>query len=290
MKINTVLLIGGNGQLGKELVALAPKKNITVIPVDLPEINICKIETIEATFEKSNPDVIINCAAYTAVDKAEDDKELAYQVNRDGAANIATVAKNHSCRFVHVSTDYVFGDGFSEPINETAKTEPLNIYGASKLAGEEEILRIFPEGSIIARTASLHGQYGANFVHTMLKLFKEKESISVVSDQIMSPTWAGWLAKVLFELARQDCTGVVHTSSGQPVSWFEFAKAILEESKIDSKVQINPVSASEYPRAAKRSAYSVLNVDKLRKLTSNDFVIGWREGLRGHLRDLNLIS
>ena len=290
MKNLNVLLIGGNGQLGKELVALASKKNITVVPVDLPEINICKVETIEEVFNRILPDVVINCAAYTAVDKAEEDKELAYQVNRDGASNIAKVAKDHDCRFVHVSTDYVFGNGFSEPIDESAKTEPINVYGASKLAGEEEILKIYPEGTIIARTASLHGQYGANFVHTMLKLFREKESISVVSDQIMSPTWAGWLAEVLFELARQDCTGIVHTSSGQAISWFDFAKAILEESKIDSKVKINPVSASEYPRAAKRASYSVLNVDKLRKLTSDKFVIGWREGLRGHLKDLNLIS
>jgi len=285
-----ILLCGGNGQLGKEVQTLAKKQGLNLNTVDLPEINICDPKTIETTFDRYLPDVLVNVAAYTAVDKAESDKDLAYKVNAEGSGNLAQVAAKHDCRFLHVSTDYVFGNGFNQPIKEDALTQPLNVYGASKLAGEKLIQDYYAAGSLIVRTASLHGQYGANFVHTMLKLFKERDKISVVSDQIMSPTWAGWLAQVLLRLANDTCVGVVHASSGEAISWFDFTKAIYELSGCREQVEISPINATDYPRAAKRASYSVLNVDKLRTLTSKEFVIGWKSGLNGHLKDLGIIS
>lgn len=282
------LIFGGNGQLGKELTALTAVRGITAVVVDLPEVNICEPLSIEKAVAAAAPDVIINAAAYTAVDKAESERDLAYKVNAEGAINLALAAKKAGCRFLHVSTDYVFGDGFDKPITEDAATNPLNVYGASKLEGERGILAEYAEGTLIVRTASLHGQYGHNFVHTMLRLFKEREQVSVVTDQVMSPTWAGWLAKALLELAQQDCLGVVHASCGEAVSWFDFAQAILEYSQVKSpsKVKLLPILAADYPSAAKRASYSVLDVTKLRGLTSDDFVIGWREGLKSHLKNL----
>ena len=283
-----ILLCGAAGQLGQDI--CARNKKYEIVPVDLPKIDITKEDSVAAVFDEVLPDVVINAAAYTAVDKAEEEKEKAYLVNETGAANLARAAKKCGARFLHVSTDYVFGNGFSEPIKEDAPTGPLNVYGASKLAGEKAVLDIYPEGSLILRTASLHGKYGPNFVHTMLRLFKERESISVVSDQVMSPTWAGWLAETLLEMAdRKDCLGIVHATSGEAVSWYDFTCAILDEVKgtLERIPEVKPILAKDYPRAATRANYSVLCADKLRSFGVN--VIGWRTGLRGHLNSLGVL-
>ena len=258
-----ILLCGANGQLGKDI--SARNKKFELVPVDLPEIDITDMASVESVFSKHSPDIVINAAAYTAVDKAEEEKEKAYLVNETGAANLASAAKRCGARFLHVSTDYVFGNGFSEPIKEDAPTAPLNVYGASKLAGEKAVLDIYPEGSLILRTASLHGKYGPNFVHTMLRLFKERESISVVSDQVMSPTWAGWLAETLLELAdRKDCLGIAHATSGEAISWYDFTLAILDEVKgtLERIPEVKPILAKDYPRAATRANYSVIRTKR----------------------------
>ncbi len=222
------------------------------------------------------------------MDRAETDEIKAYAVNKDGAANAARACKESGARLLHVSTDYVFGEGFKGPIPEDAPTEPLNVYGASKRAGEMEIAAILPQSSLIVRTSSLHGRFGANFVHTMLELFRAREEITVVSDQFMSPTWAGWLARVLLELApRTSSVGIVHACSYGVISWFDFAQAILEEVEgaLDRCPRLVRIRADQYPRPAKRAHYSAMSTERLTSWLQRS-PIHWREGLRAHLREL----
>ncbi|MCB0334441.1 MAG: NAD(P)-dependent oxidoreductase, partial [Bdellovibrionales bacterium] len=193
------------------------------------------------------------------------------------------------CRFIHISTDYVFQGTSSEPYTEEDETSPINVYGASKLAGEKGILEVLGDKATIVRTSSLHGKYGANFVHTMLELFSAREKVSVVSDQIMSPTWAGWLAGVLLDLCRIEEGGIFHACSEGALSWFEFAKAIADFADDDFDVEIEPVPASTFPRPAPRPAYSVMSCEKLSKVLGRK-PLSWDDGLKRHLRDIGRIK
>lgn len=284
-----ILIFGGAGQLGYEIRKRSFELEFEVISPVISEVDITDQRQVDFLIKETRPNVIINAAAYTAVDKAETDPTLAYKINRDGVAYIAQAAKTYHSRFVHISTDYVFPGIERRPLSENDVTNPVNVYGQSKLAGEENAKEICPDGSLIVRTSSLHGQKGVNFVHTMLKLFEEKDTLRVVDDQIMSPTWAGWLAEVVLDLCRLEVTGTVHACGDGAISWFEFAKEIYELAKRDLKKQseliIEPCNASEYPRPAKRPSYSVMDCSKLEKILGRRR-ISWKAGLIGHLCDI----
>ena len=284
-----VLLLGGSGQLGKEILKLAPQYPIELRAPFEDVLDITNPSAVQSAVTEFAPDCVINVAAYTAVDKAEEDSARAYLINRDAALTVAKAAKVSNARFIQVSTDYVFDGCGSTPLRETDATNPLGVYGASKCEAEKAILQNYPGKSLIVRTSSLHGQYGMNFVHTMLKLFDEREVIQVVSDQIMSPTWAGWLAQVLFELCPKNDTGILHVSCDGVVSWHEFASAIKEltdgqrKTNIDTKIE--EVSIDSYKRPAPRPKYSAFDLSKLEAVLGRK-PMPWIEGLKSHLCDI----
>jgi dTDP-4-dehydrorhamnose reductase len=286
-----ILLFGGSGQLGFEIIKRANDLNFEIISPVTSEMDISEEKQVRFLAKQVQPDIIFNCAAYTAVDKAEEDIERCYQINRDGARNAALAAKDVSTRLIHISTDYVFEGNKHSALSEDEETGPLNQYGKSKLAGEAEIMKFYPDKSLILRTSSLYGQKGVNFVRTMLELFRTKELVKVVNDQFMSPTWAGWLAEVMLDLSRIKASGIVHACCKGETNWFEFAGLILEEArgKLNPKenLELAPIPASDYARPAKRPAYSVMDCSKLAKLLGRE-PISWQEGLRFHLSEIGM--
>lgn len=284
-----LLLYGGSGQLGFELCKRAEDLNFELVSPHESEVDICDRDQLKFLANEIRPDVIVNAAAYTAVDQAEEEEELAFRVNRDGAKYVAESAQVVDARVIHLSTDYVFSGEGGEPLMEDDKTDPISVYGQSKLAGEEEVLTMIPDSAVVVRTSSLHGKMGQNFVHTMVDLFHEREVVQVVNDQTMSPTWAGWLAEAVLDLCRVDRNGVVHACSGAAVTWFDFASEILEiitpALKEGHSVSLEPVSTEEFPRPAPRPRYSVMDVSKLEGILGRS-VLPWREGLRAHLYEM----
>jgi dTDP-4-dehydrorhamnose reductase len=192
-----VLLTGAQGQLGQTLQAQRPR-DMVIASVDLPGLDITDRQDVLARVELEKPDIIVNCAAYTAVDHAESERELATSVNGDGPKNLAIAAREHGARLIHISTDFVFDGHTSKPYLPDAPAHPLSVYGASKWRGEQWVRDILPDRSIILRTSWLYGEYGGNFVSTMLNLFEERDRISVVDDQTGTPTWARSLVKAIF--------------------------------------------------------------------------------------------
>lgn len=276
-----ILLFGGSGQLGGELREKAKDLSFEVVAPVTKEVDISDREQVIHLVKKVIPDIIINSAAYTAVDKAESERDRAFEINATGVKIIGEAAREVSARVIHISTDYVFSGETTEPLDETAETRPINVYGESKLAGEKFLLELYPENSLVVRTASLHGALGENFVHTMLRLFKEKDSISVVNDQIMSPTYTGWLAEVLLDLSRmKEVIGVLHAAGQGAISWFDFASEIKRQK--GAQCEIRPVSHTEFKRDAKRPMYSALSTRALAAILGRPS-ISWKEGLRLHL-------
>lgn len=291
-----ILLFGGSGQLGHEVRTRALDLNFEVVAPVPSEVDVVEMSQVQFLTSSVKPDTVINCAAYTAVDKAEEERELAYRVNRDGVRNIARAAKEVGARVIHISTDYVFSGEFPagvtpRPLREDDPTDPRNVYGASKLEGEQALLEELGDRGLVVRTSSLHGQHGENFVHTMLKLMREREVVKVVNDHIMSPTWAGWLAEVLLDLCRLELHGVVHASCAGAISWFDFAAGIREQvapaSPEVAKVRLEPIRAEEFGRPAHRPPYSVFDCSRLSAALGRQ-PIPWQEGLRRHLIDLGL--
>jgi len=284
-----ILLFGGAGQLGWEVRARALDLNFEVVAPIVTELDINNYEQVIFLADHSKPDVIINCAAYTAVDKAEVERDLAFAINLDGTRNVARAASKVGCRAIHVSTDYVFSGDGSVPLKESDQTGPQGVYGESKLAGELALHEELGERGLVVRTSSLHGRHGENFVHTMIKLFSEREVVKVVTDQWMSPTWAGWLAEALLDLTRIDCGGIIHASGSGGVSWFDFAAAILESIKPSvpnaARVRLETTTAAEFARPAPRPRYSVFDCSKLTSVLGRA-PISWQDGLRNHLAEL----
>ena len=285
-----VLLFGSEGQLGQELVKRAAAVKVELICPRWTEVNITQRDQVLATAEQAQPELIINAAAYTAVDRAESERELAFAVNANGAKHIALAAKQCEARLIQVSTDYVFDGCGGEPLTEEAPVNPLSIYGASKLEGENAVLEILgTEKALVTRTASLHGKCGENFVHTMIKLFSTKPEVKVVQDQFSSPTWAGWLAETLLALRSFTSGGILHTSGQGGVSWYEFAATILATIRpaveAAQKVRLEPCCLRDFPRPAPRPRYSVLNTTKLTKVLGKA-PLTWQEGLAAHLAEL----
>jgi dTDP-4-dehydrorhamnose reductase len=300
-----IVVFGGSGQLGYELLQRAKALRFEMFAPVTSEVDIASREQVAHLLGHLRPDVVINSAAYTNVDLAEKESELAYRVNAEGPGIIARECAALGCRMFHVSTDYVFDGVFSRPIREDDNTNPLGVYGASKLAGEKAVTDALPMRSFVVRTSSLHGEKGQNFVHTMIKLFQEREKIQVVADQMMSPTWAGWLAEVLLDLCRIDPEGeffsepgknILHASGAGAVSWYEFTCRIFEltraslEKRIGKElnVEILPIPAIQFPRPAKRPMYSVLDGSRLERVLGRSR-IGWEQGLKQHLAALELL-
>lgn len=279
--MNHILITGANGQLGNCLRDLADdyQGKYTFFYTDVEKLDITDAAAIDRYVADNQIQVIINAAAYTAVDKAEDDVDMAYKLNRDAVRNLAEVAKTHDCLLVHISTDYVFSGESCHPYKEDDVPAPKSVYGASKLAGEQAVAEVGCR-AIIIRTSWLYSEYGHNFVKTMLRLGQERNEVSVVCDQIGGPTYAGDLAKaiLLCLTANLEKKGmqVYHFANEGVISWYDFAKAIMEIS--GKSCAVFPIFTGEYPAKAPRPAYSVFN---LRKIKSElDLSIPyWRDSL-----------
>jgi dTDP-4-dehydrorhamnose reductase len=277
-----ILITGANGQLGSELQELAsgyPQFEFFLTDVDT--LNLCDKAETESFFAGNPVDYVINCAAYTAVDKAEDDVEICYKVNRDAVQNLAESAQKQT-RIIHISTDYVFDGTGKIPLKESDRTNPQSVYGNSKLAGEQILMKIKPE-SIVIRTAWLYSSFGNNFVKTMIRLGKERDSLNVVSDQTGTPTYAADLAKAILDVILWSeennifPAGVYHYSNEGICSWYDFTLKIHELAGIAAG-KVHPIPTSAYPTKAKRPMYSVLDKTKI-KSTFQITVPAWEESL-----------
>ena len=255
-----VLVTGANGQLGSELRVIA---SADYLFTDIAELDICSEEAVAEFVERNSVDVIVNCAAYTNVDRAEEEEDVAERVNSTAVAILARVAKRRGARLIHISTDYVFGgERFETPIVETAEPSPLGVYGRTKLLGERAIEESGCKYAII-RTSWLYSTYGKNFVKTILHLASERDELRVVSDQIGSPTYARGLAEVIVRICEREefDSGLYHYSNRGEISWYDFARAIVEIGGAECRVV--PCTTAEYGAKAPRPAYSVLDTSKI---------------------------
>lgn len=274
-----ILVTGAKGQLGLELINQLSKNNFyEIIPTDVENLNIVCIDNVTDIIESQKPDVVINCAAHTAVDLCETDIENAYKINAIGPRNLAIACEKVGAKFVQVSTDYVFNGNENQPYREDNKTCPNSIYGKSKLMGEQ-FTKEFCSKYFIVRTAWLYGE-GNNFVRTMLKLAQNNKELNVVNDQFGSPTSTVDLAKAIIDLINTENYGTYHGTCEGQCSWYDFAKKIFEISNIDIKV--NPVSSEEFKRPAPRPKYSVLDNFMFKLVELNSFRT-WEDSLIEYL-------
>ena len=288
-----IWIIGNAGLLGTELVELCNKQGVSYVGTD-KEVSILESLALESFLaslvEKGQkPDWIINCAAYTAVDKAEDEPERCYALNAQGPQNIGRVAQAFGVRVLHVSTDYVFSGDGTRPYREDDPVAPQSIYGKTKADGEAMLLQESAD-AVIVRTAWLYGQYGPNFVVTMLKLMNSRDSVGVVADQKGSPTWARDLAAAILTIVGtpRAIAGIYHFTDEGEISWYEFAREIYAQGRelglIGHECDIRPLTTAEYPIKAKRPAYSVLSKEKI-KNTFGVSVPQWQESLSRYLEE-----
>jgi dTDP-4-dehydrorhamnose reductase len=279
-----ILVTGSKGQLGSKINDLSVDyQNFNFAFTDLDELDITNFNSVLDFFKFEKPDIVINCAAYTAVDKAEDDYENAFKINALGPENLAKACNVHNSKFIHISTDYVFdGKEREKPYLESDFTSPQSVYGSTKLEGENLVLKNLQD-AIIVRTAWLYSEYGHNFVKTMLNLAQSRTELSVVNDQVGSPTYAGDLAQAILQISMQYFeenywkSGVYHFSNLGKCTWFEFAKEIFKIKNINIKV--NPVTSEEFPSKVKRPKYSVLDKEKIITTYKID-VPDWRDSLK----------
>jgi len=283
-----VLITGAKGQLGLELASLETEfSNLQFFYTDKTTLNIIDFEEVEQFVSENKIGVIVNCAAYTNVDKAEDEPEMANEVNHLAVKNLVLTAKKYSLKLIHISTDYVFDGESSIPYSEGDSTNPQNVYGSTKLKGEEALLKINPKNSIIIRTSWVYSEYGHNFVKTVLRLSKEKESLSVVSDQIGSPTYAYDLAKVILQIIpkiNNESVQIYHYANKGECSWFQFASAIMKIAQRSCNVL--PVNSSEFKTKAKRPKFSLLNTKKIQH-TFNLEIPDWEDSLKECIKPPN---
>lgn len=282
-----ILITGASGQLGSEIQKIASQyPDFEFIFTDVQQLDITNQKEVFEFYEKHKYDFIVNCAAYTAVDKAETELELAQNVNVTGVANLAEISKQKNVPIIHVSTDYVYsGENFT-PYVESDPTAPQSAYGKTKLDGELQVLEL--NNFMIIRTSWLYSTFGHNFVKTMLRLGKERDSLNVVFDQIGSPTYAHDLAKAILQILEQNKNGLqnfpsgVYNYSNEGVcSWYDFAYEIMRITKTDCK--IFPIETKDYPTPAKRPSFSVLNKQKIKK-TFNIEIPHWTESLKNCIK------
>lgn len=285
-----ILVTGSNGQLGNEIrrISANHENNFRFFFTDVAELDITDLKTVDSFIKENNIKYIINCAAYTAVDKAEDDVDLCYKINRDAVANLGLAATNNNAKVMHISTDYVYDGTANKPYVETDTVNPQSVYGKSKQEGEAELLKACAD-SIIIRTAWLYSIFGSNFVKTMIKLGKERETLNVVADQRGTPTYGTDLAKTIvkildFSEANGFKPGIYHYSNEGATTWYDFTLAIHKEAGINT-CKVNPITTEQYPVKATRPKYSVLDKTKI-KSTFNLTIPKWEESLNNCIKEL----
>lgn len=281
-----VLVTGAKGQLGTDVMAELKSNNIEAVGIDREELDIVDAKACEEFFDKANAekriDAVIHCAAYTAVDKAEDEQELSYNINALGTKNIATACKKFDMKLMYISTDYVFNGQGERPWEPDDERQPLNVYGKTKYEGElfvEEIAKKY----FIVRIAWVFGIAGNNFIKTMLKLAKERDSLTVVDDQIGSPTYTADLSKLLVSMIQTDKYGRYHATNEGYCSWYEFAKEIFKVAGV--KINVAPVDSSAYPAKAKRPANSRMEKKKLDEMGFKRLP-SWQDATRRYIEEL----
>lgn len=285
-----ILVTGANGQLGSEIrrVAEEHEDNFQFFFTDVNELDITDLATIEQFVKANNIKYIVNCAAYTAVDKAEDDVDFCYKLNRDAVINLGVAAANNGAKVIHVSTDYVFDGTATHPYAETDALNPRSVYGKSKQEGEAGLMFACPD-SIVIRTAWLYSIFGNNFVKTMLKFGKERDSLNVIADQTGTPTNAADLARAIVRIMDKSeadgfKAGVYHYSNEGVTTWYDFTLAIHRAAGITS-CKVNPITTDQYPTKAERPKYSVLDKTKI-KTTFNLSIPKWEESLNNCVKEL----
>ena len=278
-----ILVTGANGQLGSEFQTLTKNSEDNYTFVDRSRLNLGSISSITAYFETHSFDVIINCAAYTAVDKAESDKSTAFAINHEAVEALAQISKAKNISLIQISTDYVFDGKNFMPYVEDDLTNPQSVYGASKLAGEMAMNAVNPENSIIIRTSWVYSSFGNNFVKTMLRLGKERDTLGVIFDQVGTPTYAKDLAQAILKIIPQLHNKKVrtyHYSNEGVISWYDFSKAIFELSNIECKV--NAIETVAYPTPATRPNFSLLNKAKIKDAYTIEIPY-WKDSLQACL-------
>lgn len=279
--MNNILVTGAKGQLGSELKALA-QNNATqkFFFTDVEDLDITDYKAIEAYVSDHKITSVINCAAYTAVDAAEENESTADAINHKAVEHIANICKTHDIKLIHISTDYVFEGHHFKPYLESYKTNPQSVYGQTKLKGEQAILEVKPSNSLIIRTAWVYSGFGNNFVKTMLKLAKQHQKLRVISDQVGSPTYAKDLAGailIILPVLNNDAPEIYHYTNQGVCSWYDFAKAIFEIKTID--INVDAIETKDYPTLAQRPYYSVLNTSKIRHDFNLD-IRHWKTALK----------
>ena len=273
------LVTGAGGMLGRDLVAALKRAGESVAVLSRRDLDITDGAAVHANVRSHRPDVVVNCAAWTAVDDAESHERAALRVNGEGAAHVAAACADGGARLVQLSTDYVFGGDACRPYSENDAAAPRTAYGRTKLAGEEAVLRLLPGAAYIVRTAWLYGAYGPNFVRTMIRLERERPSVPVVDDQNGQPTWTAHVAGQIIALGRsQAAAGVYHATSSGETTWFGLAREIFGLLGAD-EARVTPIKSSDYPRPAARPAYSVLGHDAW-TLAGIQPIPDWRQALR----------
>jgi dTDP-4-dehydrorhamnose reductase len=275
----TILVTGAQGQLGREFQALqASFPQYHFLFADRNELQIADEDSINNYFFNNDIDVCVNCAAFTAVDKAEQERELATSVNATAVGYLAKACKKNNTQFIHISTDYVFDGTATSPYKPDDKTSPVNFYGQTKLEGELNAIKE-NENSIIIRTAWVYSSFGNNFVKTMMRLMNERETIGVVNDQRGAPTYAADLAATIMQIIDKNnfVASIYHYSNKGNISWYDFAKEIAAQ--INTTCIVNPISTAQFPTAAARPAYSVLDTSKIEE-TYGFIIPEWKESLK----------
>lgn len=281
-----ILVTGAKGQLGSDIEEISTNYTYKFYFVDKKILDITDYKKVREFVEKNNINIIINCAAYTAVDKAESEVNLADLINNKAVENLANLAKELSIKLIHISTDYVFDGKNYKPYIESDITNPQSIYGNTKLCGENKIIQINPSNSIIIRTSWVYSQYGNNFVKTMINLSKQKEFLNVINDQVGSPTYARDLADIILQILPNldnNDVEIYHYSNEGVLSWYDFAKEII--GIIKSPCKINPISSENYKTLAKRPYYSLLDKSKI-KSRFNLEIPYWKDSLNKCLEKL----
>ena len=291
-----ILVTGKNGQLGQSIKRLLDEKCIanlssfSFIFTGREELNLESLDSIQSYFVRNDIDIIINCAAYTKVDQAEEDQNQANLINHNAVRELAKISKKNKIKLIHISTDFVFNGHKREPYTEDDKTSPINIYGETKLAGELAIISTMPFNSIIIRTGWVYSEFGNNFVKTILNLATKSNTLDIVSDQIGTPTYAYNLANLILQIVGSESflenekpTSIFHYSNEGKSSWYEFAKEIISIAGINC--HINPIKTEDYPLPAKRPKYSILSKKKI----SQEYALNihhWKDALKACLKNL----
>lgn len=284
--MQNILVFGGSGQLGQCIKKVAGDRGIdNIVYLSSAEGNILDLGALRDAFEEHQPAFVINCAAYTAVDKAEDDIDNARAINKTGAHNLALACAENHATLIHISTDFVFGSNTPLPLNEEDDTDPIGVYGLTKLEGEQEIAKALPQHFIV-RTSWLYSEYANNFMKTMLKLAVGRDELRIIADQVGTPTYAIDLAGHVLDIiaSGSEAYGVYHYSNEGVASWYDFAKAIFDIAGVTIKV--TPIRTSDYPTRAKRPAWSVLDKAKI-KNTFGIKIPYWRDSLILAIKALN---